>query len=371
MGGKQSTVNPTKRIRARHHRGWINEEYGSGDRRRVKYLAKVKDSLQKSQPDLGPNERAELAECLIDEEKMKEKWFKHLLQETEEAVKVLQEEARDFPEGYRNATERDRSRDRLEQVDRVEKLEVKLLLYQLGDDGMLQAIATAFNRYLHTFTYGPHHAALLIGDVLLDWNDSSLVIPTVIPDEDDDTLILAASIHEERDQQGAAAVVGETPIQAGAEHMGEVFEQQIQKVGEISQEKQYLINELVATAVKYNQKYDYGTFSNNCQHFIVDVLLVLGITDPAEAFKGKLKQHAELLTQRGSDVAVFEFNTHQDLDEHVKANISTMSRDELEFCHCHYLLFHAWNKKNPGKRRAWQCGSPGACQHENVMQHLK
>lgn len=371
MGGEQATLNPTKR--SRHRRGRVhlsNEEYGSGDARRDSYLTKVKKSLRASQPDLGPNEITELAECLVDEEKMKVRWFSHLLRETEAAVEVLQEECRDFPEGYRNRAEQELGRERLTLINRVEKLEVKLLLYQLGDGGMLQSIATAFNRYLHNFRYGPHHAALLIGNILLDWNDSSLVIPTVTDNVDEDALILATNVHEENEREGAAVIVSQAPIQAGAECMGRVFEKQIQVVGEISREKQTLITELVRTAVAYNQKHEYGVLSNNCQHFVVDALEVLGITDPAEAFRGRLRQHAELLTQRGRDDRVAEFNTHQALDSHVEANIGTMSRDDLEFCYCHYLLFHAWNKQHPGKRRAWQCGANGTCQCENVAGRL-
>ena len=99
----------------------------------------------------------------------------------------------------------------------------------------------------------------------------------------------------------------------------------------------------------------YSIFTINCQHLARDVLTILGITNPEEAFRGRLRQHTELVMARADRYDIVEFNSHRELDDHIRGqNIEEMSRDDLEFAYCHYLLFHAWGQRFPNED-AWRC----------------
>ena len=348
------------------------------DRGVDKNFEEVKRRLEKACTDKGQNEIRELAADLSNHERMKERWFGHLLRIADRAVETVKREATDFEEagGFHNQADRTGSRERIaKQLRSVQSLEIRLLLYQLKDETLLQGIAISFGRYMDKFTYGPFHAALQIGNVILDWGPESLVIPRLQDPASayqpqggaEPGPLFEANVHQRNSDP--VVMVSDIPLRAGAERTRELFNEQLDIAVDISQEKKYLIDEVVTMAVKYNTKFHYGLFTCNCQHFVVDQLSSLGITDPEKAFEGKLKQHADLLKQRGErEVEVEEFNSHQELDEYVCQHLDTMEREDLEFCHCHYLLFHCWQTKRPNEG-AWQC-DPGTCQHRNIKQRL-
>ena len=320
------------------------------------------------------NQLTDFAELLSDKDKMKERWFEHLLQVAERATELVQKEAEDFEEGYDNDEERGAAQERLaEQLTSDRRtLEVKLLLYELGtDDGAMRTAAKAFHRYWRGFTYGPFHAALQIGDVILGWDNGNLVIPEIVTTDPDTQpgpyqRIFAASVHDHSSQPASPVILDKMPLRAGAEKAQEMFDKQIKKVGEIRWEQRSLIDEIINVVIKYNTKCHYGMFSRNCQKFVSDILMVLGITDQAKIFKGKLEAHSEILRRRG-DAQAKEFNSHQDLDVYVKAQLDLGDiddEDDIYFCHCHYLLFHAWHQKSPDTP-AWQC-DPRTCQSEHI-----
>ena len=342
-----------------------------------KDFEEVRKRLGKAYPEKGQNEIRQLALDLSDHERMKERWFGHLLKITDQAVEHVKNEASDFEKagGFHNQSERRKSGGRIRSgLQPVQSLEVRLLLYELKDETVLHSVAKVLSRYMDNFMYGPFHAALQIGDVILDWGPGSLVVPRFqVPASECETQdaanpqpIFDASVHIR--SSDPVVVVNDIPLRTGAERTREFFINQIKIAVDISQEKKSLIDEVVLMAVKYNTKFDFGLFSCNCQYFVVDVLSSLGITDPENTFEGKLKQHRYLLTKRGETVAVEEFNSHQELDDHVRQHLDTMEREDLEFCHCHYLLFHSWGVRRPSEG-AWHCDHD-TCQHSNIKQHL-
>lgn len=338
------------------------------------YLEQVSKKIWSAFPEKGKSKINDLAKGLIDTEEMKKRYFNHLLKRTNTAIDVAFEEAEAFPNGYHNEATKKGSQERVaRKISRVKHLEVKLLMFELKDEYLKQQLARFFHRYVHQFMYGPFHVAIQIGNMILEWGPSSLVIPHSIPNPQTRPKIggprmpvFSTTIHEAGDD--CSSMCSEIPLRAGAEQMQEGFMRQVNILLDISQEKEYLIDELAQVAVRYNKKFHYGLFSCNCQHFAVDVLQVLGIRDHIEVFKGKLKDHADVLMKRGLDLEG-EFNSHQDLDEYVQANIDSMGPDDLEFCYCHYLLFHAWNMKCPDQP-AWQCNSQ-TCQGTRIARQLE
>ena len=332
-------------------------------------LKQVKEKLAKanknSNEKKGKNELQDLAEKLIDKDKTKREFFTHLLEYTENARKVIGDEHNTFPEGFPNRNTRMDGQQRM--AEPMRNLEVKLILHELKDAHLVQELAAFIHKHVHSFIFGPFHASILIGDVLLEWRPNSLVIPRRIKHihEKGSQAVLFTNLHDTSIGDQFPSV----PLQyegVGQETVSSSFE----KIKDITREKDELIDALADVVVRYNTKMHYGIFTNNCQHFVRDVLTVLGITNPEEAFRGRLKEHAELVMSRDRKQAIVEFNSHEDLDHHIRGeNIDEMSRDDLEFAYCHYLLFHAWGQRFPYED-AWRC-NPNECQAHAIARRVQ
>lgn len=323
-------------------------------------LKKVKAKLVKAFSDGESNQLRDLAEKLIDKEKTKQEYFSHLLKQTEIARRAIGEEHDTFPEGFPNASTR---RDGVERMaEHIRTLEVKLILHELNDTALVQTVARFAHKFVSNFKFGPFHASVLIGDVLLEWRPNSLVIPRRIKavHDKDNRAVLFANIHETSFDTQLPTI----PLKfEGVDP--ETIASSFEKIKDITHEKEQLIDAMVEVVVRYNLKMKYGLFTNNCQHFVQDVLIVLGITDPEKAFREGIKQHAELVMARHTKEAITEYNSHQELDQHIKERkVENMSPDDLEFAYCHYLLFHAWGQKCPFEE-AWAC-NPDECQANKI-----
>ena len=328
-------------------------------------LKTVKAKLIKAYGSGGINQLRDLAEKLIDKEKTKQEFFSHLLRQTESARRAIGEEHETFPEGFPNKGTRTDGVQRM--AEHIRTLEVKLILHELNDTALVQNIASFVHNFVSSFTFGPFHASLLIGDVLLEWRPNSLVIPRRIKavHEKDNRAVLFANLHETSFDSQLPSI----PLQyEGVDQ--ETVASSFEMIKDITYEKEHLIDALVEVVVRYNLKMTYGVFTNNCQHFVRDVLIVLGITDPEKAFRGRIKDHAALVIARHKRKdAINEFNSHQELDQHIKeTKAEKMSQEDLEFAYCHYLLFHAWGQKCPFEE-AWAC-DPDKCQANAIAKLL-
>lgn len=337
------------------------------------YVLKVKRRLMDAYPDIPPDKATQLAEILVDQKKTREFYFQHLLRQqkkaTAQARRAAEGDAAAFGvRGFHNTAERnDASQRAADQIRQVGQLQVRLLLYELKQEEWKKAVLRKVNR-LSQFQYGPFHVALLIGDVLLEWDVRGVVIPRRIKTNEDEKLLFSASIHPK--EELSAGHLAELRLRANSGAMAMSYSNQLNNIVELGERREILIDELARVTVLYNRKFDYGVLRCNCQTFVVDVLKVLGIENVEEAFQGKLrvKEHVDLLLKRGNDKPIFEFNSHADLDMYVRENIDRLSLEDLEFCYCHYLLFHAWHKKQP-RIRAWLCPSGGCC-FTNVEKRL-
>ena len=329
------------------------------------YVQKVKRRLIDAYPGIQPEKATQLAQILVDQKKTREFYFEHLLKQqkeaTAEARRAAEKDAAAFGGcGFHNTAEKiDASQRAAEQIRRVGQLQVRLLLYELKQEEWKKAVLRKVNR-LSRFQYGPFHVALLIGDVLLEWDVRGVVIPRRIKADENEKLLFAASIHPM--EELSVGHLAELDLRADSGAMAMSYTNQLNDIVGLGERREVLIDELARVTVLYNRKFDYGVLKCNCQTFVVDVLKVLGIDNVEKTFQGKLrvKEHVDLLLRRGNDKPIFEFNSHADLDTYVRENIDRLSLEDLEFCYCHYLLFHAWHKKQP-RVRAWQCPAGGCC----------
>ena len=186
------------------------------------------------------------------------------------------------------------------------------------------------------YMFAPLHVGLIIGDVVVEWYDSGLVVPTIVP------------------APGAGTCMtyeGETVdyMQEATRKMSLAHQQYLdvpQKLGIIywsRDEMEGLLDQLVDVIVDYNSRRKYNAVSCNCQHFVKDTLQALKIKKIPESvipkFEGNLKAYIEGL--QGGKPKMVSFTSHAELDRYVEKNREFLNTQEKEYCVCKYFEFHA------------------------------
>lgn len=245
------------------------------------------------------------APCLINKEKTKETYFSHLLKD---AQKSDQPNAEQLP------------------------VNVTLTIHSYDSHDAREfrrATSEAFRPFCSDYSFEPAYSSLQIGDVILEWDETSLLLPR----SPDKPLKPATSAPSDRLKHS------ETRL-------------------ELSLTSQ-LLNDLVNVVVKYNTKYFYGTLSCNSHHLVQDVLDALDLQARApDAFSAQILLHNTVLMTRQKKTE--EFNSHGELDDHVRGNVQTMDEEEKQYARCHYVLFHHWTALFPHKE-VWKCNA-ATCQ---------
>ena len=211
--------------------------------------------------------------------------------------------------------------------------------------------------------YGPTHAALLIGNsekgyVILEWDGTSLVIPQHYHSENSEDVVFEANVASplstvDKQLHDKVRVAGQELD----------YERQIDLVFDAGAERSKMFDALFNVVIKYNKYYQYHMFSRNCQHFVQDAMKALKIQNP-DSFTGRLKEYFEKLKKGVTTVA---FESHSDLDTHVKTRISEATQHELEFYTCMYLHFHAVSRSQSSKPdpTKWKCEET-TCQFDDL-----
>lgn len=286
-----------------------------------------------------------LADDLTDPGKIKER-FGHLL-EIEEYVNSIEES--DACELTHSLEFEKRNEQQKMDAALAAYLPVKLILSKLRRGA--PPGASRFTTLLRVrFAFGPLHAGLVVGNICIEWDESSLVIPMpVAPDNPGD---FAAHVGSGASwQDGARQVVRDMSI-ANRRNM-----QTPVKLGIIynyHDQKERLINDLVDLIVRYNRSKKYGLFRCNCQDFVKDALKALRIRKELK-FDGSLGEYFETL--KHGAVASSEFNTHDQLDDYVHAHMGTMDKREMEYLLCLYFQFHSAEIRllRPEEEDDWVC----------------
>lgn len=306
------------------------------EERQGRIKALVLKKLQKANYLNIPSEQhEELALTLSSETRMRETYFADLLGMARDAVETVREEKKFHEEGIRTMEQQKTCADTIAlETGRVQSIQVKLALAMLGETWK-QRVADLIHRHFRSFQYGAFHAAIIVGDIVLEWNDSSLVIPRKIPTH---KWLFYSSVHSSVETTSAGNPL---PLRATGEETNKHFDLTIDKIDGIRMEKEILIDALVKAAVTYNTKYNYDIVSNNCQNFARDCLKTLGIVKERFPFEGQVKELASLLVNEGPrKTACRDFATHEELDEHIATQMEEMTRADLQYCICLYHIFH-------------------------------
>ena len=178
--------------------------------------------------------------------------------------------------------------------------------------------------------HGPLHAALLIGDLKIKWNPSSLVSVETVDLPSDETPVPAFQAElPAREQEREAGVAGSV-----SRHT------QIDLTVKSSASKATLIDRVVEMIVTYNKAYCYHVFTRNCQTFVVDTLIALGIDIPTQ-LQGRLREYYNDLRKNRSLRVRRDFTTHVELDEFIRGNLESLNhKHDMEYLHCLYFQFH-------------------------------
>lgn len=215
--------------------------------------------------------------------------------------------------------------DTAEQKAEVEALEVQLVLRHLthkveGPDD-IQAILLQ--------EYGPLQAYLVIGDMVLEWDYNSVVVPWPCAKD--------------------AANSSANP--AG---MGDVRESELPSI-RVEQLKSKVL-ELVS---RYNRMYYYHVIKRNAHSFVCNILEEMNISDPPQ-MQSKLKDYLNTLERSASTSIPKQFDTHTELDQYVEEHGQQLLGKEvdMEFLIMHYFMSHMVSKMKHRDPKKWECTEP-------------
>ena len=216
----------------------------------------------------------------------------------------------------------------IQRLATVTHFPVKLILRDLQHT--IPPFASSFAKMIQ-LEFGALHAALIIDNVMLEWDDSGLILPTQVDQE----WIFKTRLQGTFNKYASAM---KPEIQDSARRMD--FKKQIELVFEVMKEKQEAIDKLVEVVIYYNTHYDYNVLTRNCQHFVMDAMKALGINKVPQ-FTGVFQEYfLELKSGKSSNV-LEKFETHAELDSHVDTVIKPgLTQHDLEYLLCQYFMFH-------------------------------
>ena len=318
-------------------------------------MRQLKQKIRSAYPD---SEVDHLAEFLSSEMKLLE-FFQPLLQPVQAAVRETEREAELFEESLQNTMELERAHERVrERFQCAANLKVKLLISALNSP-VKRAVAQAVGGHLR-FEYGPMHVALIIEDIVLEWGDKSLVIPTSVSPADGTTTGRIPKLKVRVQPYGRLYRSAEANVAELSATLGTRVDYARQKeifVG-IAAVHEKLIRQLVRVIVRYNTGYYYSVRSRNCQRFVKDALKALEIDENFEAnLPPEMQEHLTRI-RRGKSIQCGHFTSHQGLDDYVVAHQEELGKEEAESLHQLYIRFHAASKSKSVEPGQWQCQEP-------------
>ncbi len=326
-------------------------------------------SAQQSQdPELSGNSAAakkdklKFAETLVDPDLMWSRYFSGLLDNCFEAV---EENLMESDVDLESSMEREEGKRRMKhRAATACSLPIKLILTPLH---RVRTLARTFASRLE-MQFGPLHASLQVGQVVLEWNDSSLVTPYPCDYQDG---IFRVNL-EKHSRWMDYVSHHHSSFEAAAASLN--LAGQTEQIFVIASKKTEMITSLIDVIIKYNRFYYYNLIDRNCQHFVKDCLDALGVQFPNE-FKGGLQDYFKQLVAGCTPDIPKKFKTHRDLDKYVESqDLTSMPQHDLEFLLVLYFRFHLESKDKLKENRKlleeWVCQEQH-CKMDEVEHQVK
>lgn len=286
-------------------------------------------------------------------------YFAHLVAES--ATDVVLETADESECSFNNAWEKAMLQKRtLQRFETVANFPVKLILSDI--QYALPQFASSFARMIQ-LEFGALHAALVIDNVIVEWDDSSLIIPTISERE----WVFQARLQGRYDKFANAL---KPEMKESARTMD--LQKQIDQVFEITKEKHQAISQLIDVIIHYNANHEYNFLVRNCQHFVIDAMKALGVKEIPQ-FTGVFQDYFRELREGKSKNIMEKFESHAALDEHVNSIIKPgLSQHDLEYLLCQYFMFHVSSQRNSSNPHDpnWECEEE-TCRMNDIEQMLE
>jgi len=190
--------------------------------------------------------------------------------------------------------------------DGITEVRVKLIVTAISLHNPPGVLKDTFVRLAGIAKLGVVHTAVQIGPIILEWNDSSILIPSETQEWASSKVLLALDMK--------------------TLSMDDFFRKFIGPVSDV--------------VANWNGTYIYNEYTNNCQLFTEEVLKAMEIEN---VFTGKIKKFLDSVgTADGKDLVFkhkfdndqreYEFRTHSELDEtcHLKSSL-LMSTDSEDY----------------------------------------
>ena len=276
------------------------------------------------------------------------------------AADIIHENLSEPDPDFLTSLELDKAQERSEhRFAHLCDLPLRIILTPLSRGGR---IASQFAQLLE-MQFGPLHASLQVGNVILEWNDSSLVVPHFC--EHEDPLLQTDMQHfsywaeftsTQHDKVRNAVATSD-------------YQKQIELVFHVAAEKHRQLEALVEVIIMYNERYYYNLIDRNCQHLVTDALKALGVEKPTN-FTGGLREYFQALKKGCSSSVLARFASHVELDNYVSTKegngeINKMEQNDLEFLLAQCFRFHLVQKSELQDKNAdlkdWACKEPTCC----------
>lgn len=238
---------------------------------------------------------------------------------------------------------------------RLEPPRIKLHLFELR-----RPISRFFSKFSKIFAlkYGPLHAAVQVGDVMLEWGTSSLVIPERY--DPGDTVFQT----DLKNKSTAAKVAMDMQSRLADAVQKMDYNEQLDIQFEATKGVEEMIEKIKEVIVKYNRFRYYKVVVCNCQTFVNDILKEIGAKNVPGSLTGKLKDYFYCLTTKKSKGMPSDFSTHESLDEYVRSqDLKKLTQHDKEYLLCLYFQFHLQAMKTD-KDPEEQCCVEGCCMSE-------
>ena len=226
----------------------------------------------------------------------------------------------------------------------TEELPVMLILSRTGNQGA----GLPVTRMLE-MEYGPLYASLQVGDQILEWNSTSLIIPHGRPIQDPSK--------------------GFTDTGSSG-HFFEVTNdrERVELVFKAPGQRAQRLNKVVQVIVKYNCYKYYDVLSCNSHRFVCDAATAMGYEQPPQ-LHSNLSKYFEKLKAGKNKMIPNDFETHEQLDTYVRERMGEFSPQDKEYLLCKYFQFHIGGKIEAKDPASWRCGAEG-CQSEELERQL-
>ena len=310
----------------------------------------------------------ELAYLLGDKDLFK----KYLLRPIYNPLTIIESIHKELDELYKDSKELNDDEIR-EQINYINKRRneilnsnVKFILTDIGyNQGIYGQFVTNFcNFFDKRFPYGALHAGLMIDESIIQWGSGNLGPDIVFPSSDLRSILFSIEIENDQKKEkiknlwktlgiivASAVIVAPMVILGGP--FGAILGSII-SVGGISGALYYafilswdikVINEkeldkIAEKCVFYNKRKWYAKFSNNCQHFVNDILQAI---DAPFNPNGDLKNVINEISRNGYSTFSFkgtQFMSRREFDDYVKnIDFRKLCDDDKKLLLCYKSLY--------------------------------